>query len=116
MQRYNGTLSTYMKARRFLSVPPKHYKELYELIAALDNEQEVEALLKDLLTPQELDSVTERWQEIQLLAKGMTQRDIAEKLGISISKITRGSRALQYGTGGFMKMLKKMGKSVAVIR
>jgi TrpR family trp operon transcriptional repressor len=105
-----------MKARRFLSVPAKHYKELYALIAALDNEQDAEALLKDLLTPQELDSVTERWQEVQLLAKGMPQRDIAEKLGISISKITRGSRALQYGTGGFLKMLKKLGKSVTSIQ
>ena len=104
-----------MNTRRFLSLPPKHYKELYELIAALDNEQEAEALLKDLLTPQELDSVTERWQEVQLLAKGMPQRDIADKLGISISKVTRGSLALQYGTGGFLKMLKKLGKSVTPI-
>lgn len=105
-----------MKARRFLSVPPKHYKELYELFAALENEKEAEDLLKDILTPQELDSLTERWQEVQLLAKGMPQRDIAEKLGISISKITRGSRALQYGTGGFLKMLKKLGKSVISIQ
>lgn len=95
-----------MAARR--SLPAKYHTELYELIAALDSPREAEILLKDLLTPQELDSVAERWQEIQLLVSGMPQRDIAEKLGISISKITRGSHALKYGTGGFRKMLEKL--------
>ena len=104
----------YMKARRFLSVPPKHYKELYKLIAALGDEKETEMLLKDLLTPQELDSLTERWQEVQLLAKGIPQRDISERLGISISKITRGSRALQYGTGGFLTMLRRLKKQTRI--
>lgn len=70
-------------------------------------------LLEDILTPQELDSVAERWQEVQLLAKGMTQRDIAKKLEISISKVTRGSRMLQYGNGGFRHFLKKLGKKIA---
>ena len=90
----------------------RHYREFYELIAALEGEKEAEMLMKDLLTPQELDSVVERWQEVQQLAKGITQRDIAENLGISISKVTRGSRALKYGTGGFLKMLKKLGKPI----
>ncbi|MBI5794551.1 helix-turn-helix domain-containing protein [Candidatus Uhrbacteria bacterium] len=89
----------------------QHYREFYKLIATIRGEKEAELLMKDLLTPQELDSVTERWQEIQLLAQGMTQRDIAEKLNISISKITRGSRVLQYGTGGFAHFLKKLKKT-----
>lgn len=101
-----------MKARPSAKVPAKHYKELYTLITALENDTETEALLKDLLTRQELDSLADRWQEIQLLAKGIPQRNISEKLNISISKITRGSQALQYGTGGFKKMLMKLGKPI----
>ena len=97
-----------------MPVPARHYREFYELIAAIDDEREAEMLMKDLLTPQEFDSVVQRWQEVQLLAKGITQRTIAEKLGISISKITRGSRALQYGTGGFLKMLKKLKKPIEI--
>ena len=100
----------YMKASHFAPVSNKHYKELFELFAAIGNEKEAEDLLRDILTPREVDSLAERWQEVQLLAKGIPQRDIAEKLGISISKITRGSRALQYGTGGFLHMLQKMQK------
>jgi len=68
-------------------------------------------LLEDMLTPQELASLSERWQLIQKLDAGEPQRDIAEELGVSISKITRGSRMLQYGKGGFGYFLKKLHKA-----
>ena len=88
--------------------PAQHYRDLYKLVASARDVKEVEMLLKDLLTPQELDSVAERWQLIQMLDQGVPQRDIAKKLGISISKITRGSRMLQYGGGGFEVFLKRL--------
>ncbi len=89
---------------------PKHRKELYRLFAAVSTEEEAQMLLQDILTPQELESVAERWQLIRELAKGTPQRMIAEKLQLSISKITRGSRMLQYGTGAFKHFLQKLGK------
>lgn len=92
--------------------PSPAYKDLYKLFCAIENQREAELLLEDLLTPQELASLAERWQEIQLLAKGMTQRDVAKQLDISISKVTRGSHALQYGSGGFSLFLKKLGKKM----
>jgi TrpR family trp operon transcriptional repressor len=93
-----------------MPISKKHIAELYELFASIDDEKEAKMLLADILTPQELESLAERWQLIQALHKGMPQRDIAEKLGISISKITRGSRMLQFGEGGFQHFLKKLGK------
>lgn len=92
---------------RSMGTSDKHYRELCELFASIDSPKDADVLLKDILTPQELDSLTERWQLVQMLAKGVPQREIAEKLNISISKVTRGSRALQYGTGGFQTFLKK---------
>lgn len=96
-----------------MSLEPKAFRELYELFAAIENPKEAEMLLRDILTPQELEAVTERWQLIQGLASGMTQRKVAKKFGVSISKITRGSHELKYGTGGFSHFLKKLkrGKS-----
>lgn len=91
---------------------PKHMKDLYELLSSIDSVKEAEQLLEDLLTPQELESLAERWQEIQLLAAGKTQRNIAQKLDISISKVTRGSRMLKYGSGGFLHFLKKLKKKI----
>ena len=94
-----------------MAVPKKHLSDIYTLFASIKNEKEAEQLLQDILTPQELESVAERWQLIQALERGVPQRKIAETLNISISKITRGSRMLQYGGGGFRHFLKKLKKS-----
>jgi TrpR family trp operon transcriptional repressor len=91
-------------------MPKQRYHDLYELFAAVSDPKEAEMLLKDMFTPQELDSIAERWQLVQALDSGMPQRDIAKKLKISISKITRGSRMLKYGSGGFQYFLKKLQK------
>ena len=90
-----------------MAIPPKHLRDLYQLFASVENTKEAKFLLHDILTPQELESVAERWQLVQALDSGMPQRDIAKKLSVSISKITRGSRQLQYGSGGFGHFLKK---------
>lgn len=87
--------------------PSQHFKDLYRLFASIRNEKEAELLLKDILTPQELDSVCERWQLVRMLHAGVPQREIAKKLKISISKITRGSRMMKFGGGGFKTFLKK---------
>lgn len=93
-----------------MPAPKKHLKDLYPLFISVKTEKEAKMLLEDILTPQELESVAERWQLVQELHKGTPQRDIAKKLKISISKITRGSRALQYGSGGFAHFIKKLKK------
>lgn len=65
----------------------------------------MEALLEDLLTPQELSSVAERFQILQALVRGIPQREIAESLNTSIGKITRGSRVVQYGKLDWEKLV-----------
>ncbi|MCF7844608.1 MAG: trp operon repressor [Kiritimatiellales bacterium] len=93
-----------------MSIPSNHLKDLYELFASVENKSEAEKLLKDILTPQELASVAERWQLVQKLSADEPQRKISKDLNVSISKITRGSRMLKFGGGGFKYFLKKMGK------
>jgi TrpR family trp operon transcriptional repressor len=93
-----------------MKIPPAHLRDLHALFASVDTEEEAKKLLEDILTPQELASLAERWQLIQALADGKPQREISKKLGLSISKITRGSRMLQHGSGGFWHFLKKLKK------
>lgn len=88
--------------------PQEYLRDLYMLFAAVETTHEAKILLEDILTPQEVDSLAERWQLIQKLHAGEPQRNIAKELGVSISKITRGSRMLQYGSGGFVHFLKKL--------
>lgn len=73
-------------------------KALKELAAVLANTRAPAAmrnLLEALLTPQERARLALRWRLVCLLASGMHQRTIARKLGISLCKITRGSRELK---------------------
>lgn len=91
-------------------LPPKFYKELYELFASIKTPAEARLLLEDMETPQEIDVLAQRWQLIQQLLQGKPQRKIAEDLGISISKITRGSTMLQHGNGAFKLFHDRMKK------
>ncbi len=89
----------------------KHVKELYQVFSKIKNPAEAKDFLDDILTPQELESIAERWQIVKLLLEGKkSQREIQETLGTAVATITRGSRMIKYGNGGFEKMYKKMKK------
>lgn len=87
--------------------PDHHYSELFHVFTQLENQTETEAFLRDILTPQELEAVAERWQIAQQLLQGKPQREIAQNLDIAIATISRGSRMVKYGTGGFKAQWKK---------
>lgn len=86
---------------------PKHRQELAKLLAKVKNPKLMDEFLEAILTPDEFDDIVIRWQIIKQLAKGVPQRKIAKTLGVSIAKITRGSRELRNAKGGFWKVLKK---------
>lgn len=65
----------------------------------------LKAFLRDLLTVAEYRDTALRWRIVKLLSQGVSQRDIAESLGVSLSKITRGSRELHDRSGGFARVL-----------
>ena len=69
--------------------------ELVGVILNIEDKEQLKQFLHDILTPAELRDVIRRWRIIKLLNKGLTQREIAKQLGVSISKVTRGSRVLQ---------------------
>ena len=92
-----------------MAVPSRHLHDLYKLFVSVRNEKEAKILLEDILTPKELQEVAERWQIVRALAAGIPQRTIADNLDVSIATITRGSRALHHGSGGFQHFLRKTG-------
>lgn len=68
---------------------------LAEALARVDQPADLRRLLGELLTPAELHDLSLRWRLLQLLEAGVSQRRIAETLGVSLCKITRGSRVLK---------------------
>jgi TrpR family transcriptional regulator, trp operon repressor len=67
------------------------------------------ALIQDffvcLLTPSEMDEIAKRWALVKQIASGQPQREIAKDLGLSLCKITRGSRELKKESSAFKRML-----------
>ena len=83
----------------------EYHTELFNLFSRLKTSKEAERFLRDMLTPAELNKVAERWQIVKRLAAGMPQRKIKDELGISIEKVTRGSKEFQKKKGGFQLFL-----------
>ncbi|APJ03151.1 Trp family transcriptional regulator [Silvanigrella aquatica] len=77
----------------------KSTREILEFIAEVHEKNlddiECEQLLRVFLTPAELDALSQRLQIVDMISKGIAQREISEKLGVGIATVTRGSRMLQ---------------------
>jgi TrpR family transcriptional regulator, trp operon repressor len=80
-------------------------RELAEALAHMGVSDACEVFYA-LLTPPEREKIALRWKLVCMLEKGMTQRAIAAKLGISLCKITRGSHELKYGPEAFRKVIR----------
>lgn len=84
----------------------KFVNELAEVIASLNGRGSALVFLKNILTPDELEEMSRRLQIFKLLAKGISQREVAKKLNVSIGTVSRGARELKYGEPGLEQILK----------
>lgn len=80
-------------------------KEIARLLAVTTDEQEIEQFLSSIFTPAELRTLSSRWELVKLLDQGVSQRKIARQLGLSLCKITRGSRELKKENSILKKMI-----------
>lgn len=80
-------------------------KRLAKVLSGLQDEKKVLAFLRDLLTLDELEEISGRWQAVELLDKGKTYREIAESTGLSTTTVTRIAHWLEHGEGGYKAAL-----------
>ncbi|MBP6959505.1 MAG: transcriptional regulator, partial [Spirochaetia bacterium] len=73
----------------------------------------IEEFFYSLFTSAEADEMAKRWALVKELAKGTPQRKIAAELGLSLCKITRGSRELKKPGSAFRQLLDKLPPSQA---
>ncbi|MDR1507658.1 MAG: trp operon repressor [Treponema sp.] len=90
------------------SADPRVKENLDELSRALAETADpalIEAFLRCLLTPAETADIAGRWALVKALKAGTPQRKIAKNLGVSLCKITRGSRELKKPDSAFQRMV-----------
>jgi TrpR family trp operon transcriptional repressor len=79
--------------------------ELSRVLAETGDRELIESFLRCLLTPAETADIAARWALVKSLREGLSQREIAKLLGLSLCKITRGSRELKKPNSAFQRML-----------
>ena len=82
--------------------------ELFKAILALSSEEECYRFFEDLMTIDELESISQRWQVARLLSEGETYVAIMEKTKASTATISRINKCLKYGADGYTMMLKRL--------
>jgi TrpR family trp operon transcriptional repressor len=79
--------------------------ELASALAGTGDRNLIRDFLYCLLTPAEIADIAARWALVKELKRKTPQREIARDLGVSLCKITRGSRELKKPGSAFQRML-----------
>ena len=83
---------------------------LYKAIINLKTAEECGAFLEYLCTITEIKSMAQRLHVARLLAKKEIYSEIAAKTGASTATISRVSRCLNYGSGGYNSVIERLGE------
>lgn len=69
--------------------------ELIKIITEISSEEDLNKLFEEIFTTKEKYDLALRWRLMKDLYHSVPQREIAHNLGISLCKITRGSKILK---------------------
>ena len=91
---------------------PRYQNEQTERLAdallTLENKEEMYRFLEDVLTIQEMKSITQRLEVAVMLRAKETYQEIVRKTGASTTTIGRVNRTLQYGAEGYDIVLSRL--------
>ena len=83
---------------------------LAQAFLSLESEEDCYRLFEDLFTIREVQDLAQRLEVAQLLSRKATYTEIVEKTGVSTATIGRVNRALNYGAGGYQRVIEKLSK------
>ena len=81
---------------------------LMKALLALQDMEEAYRFCEDVLTFQELISITQRLEVAVMLRQKITYQEIAKKTGASTTTISRVNRCLVYGAEGYNLLLDRL--------
>lgn len=78
------------------------FQELVDEFLRIETPKDMADFLMGILTPTEVEEIPKRLQIVKMLKAGMVQKEIAEKLGVGIATVTRGSKEVKRGRFGYI--------------
>ena len=81
---------------------------LIKALLALETSEEAYRFLEDVLTIQEMKTITQRLEVAKMLRTKATYQEIVQQTGASTTTIGRVNRALQYGADGYALILDRV--------
>ncbi|MCF0228172.1 MAG: TrpR-related protein YerC/YecD [Parasporobacterium sp.] len=83
-------------------------ERLAHAMMLLESEEECMAFLEDLCTIMELQDMSQRLDAAIMLKKGCNYQTISKEIGISTATISRVSKCINYGSGGYSALLPRL--------
>lgn len=82
-----------------------HLNDLYELFVKIGTAEDCKAFLEDLCTYKEVEQMAQRAYAAKLIMEGKTYSEIIAETDISSATLSRVSRAVTHGSGGYRKFI-----------
>ena len=84
------------------------FDRMFEAVLKLRSVEECYAFFEDICTIRELKDISQRLDVAVLLDRGLNYQEVAAQTGVSSTTISRVKRCLEYGSGGYRKVLDRM--------
>jgi TrpR-related protein YerC/YecD len=83
-------------------------RDLFRAIVTLETEEECRMFFEDVCTVREIIEIAQRLKVAKLLKNKVSYNTINRETGVSTATISRVSRCLDYGSGGYRLILERL--------
>jgi len=81
---------------------------LFDAVLSLKDKDECYAFFDDICTIKEITDMAQRLDTAFLIDEGISYQKISDRIGVSTATISRVSRCLNYGAGGYRAVIDRM--------
>ncbi|MBQ8739305.1 MAG: hypothetical protein IJZ04_07390 [Clostridia bacterium] len=89
----------------------KEIDTLFDAILLLENREECYKFFEDICTVRELTDIAQRLKAAKMLKNGENYAVVSSETGMSTATISRVSKCLEYGEGGYELVLERLEKN-----
>ncbi len=90
----------------------KKFDNLFHAVLKLKCADDARKFFEDVCTIKELEEISQRLEVASLLSEGKNYQDVSKLTGASTATISRVSKCLNYGAGGYELVFKDEGDSI----